>query len=323
MQWEPDGDQNSRIARAEMLRTIRAFFYQRQVLEVDTPALSASANTDAFIDSFELITQCSGKPEKRYLHTSPEYAMKRLLVAGSGDIYQICKVWRAEPSSSQHNAEFTMLEYYRLGFSLNDLMGEVSQLLHLLLPSLENQSQYVTYASLFLDILGFNPHTISSQALQEQVDKNVPEFNGTLDRQGALDLLLTHRIEPLLPDNCLTFIYDYPATQSALSTVEGALDDPNVMLAKRVEVYVGQSELGNGYQELTSASANESVLKNELATRQTMGLAPVNIDQRFLLAMQHGLPECSGIAIGLDRVLMLKTGAGAIKQVINFSWENA
>jgi len=306
-----------------MLRSIREFFYQRQVLEVETPALSASANTDPFIDSFELITVCSGKPEKRYLHTSPEYPMKRLLAAGSGDIYQICKVWRAEPSSRQHNAEFTMLEYYRLGFALSDLMDEVGNLLHLLAPNLNKASECTTYASLFLDNLGFNPHTISNEGLQGQLLERVPELSGELDRQASLDLLLTHCIEPLFPTDRLTFVHDYPATQSALSNVEASKDDPNVLLAKRFEVYAGTLELGNGYQELTLASANEAILNSELAARESMNLPPVTLDQRFLSAMQAGLPECSGIAIGIDRVLMLQTGASSLKQVINFSWENA
>ena len=175
MQWEPDGDQNSRIARAKMLRAIREFFYQRQVLEVETPALSASANTDPFIESFTLNTRQLGTPQTRYLHTSPEYPMKRLLAAGSGDIYQICKVWRSEPSSRQHNAEFSMLEYYRIGFDLPRLIQEVNSLLLSIIPHLSKQSQYTTYATLFLDNLGFNPHTIEDEALRNQVRYRVVE----------------------------------------------------------------------------------------------------------------------------------------------------
>ena len=208
MQWQPDGDQNSRLARANMLREIREFFYQRQVLEVETPALSQAANTDPYIDSFALMAN-----QTRYLHTSPEYAMKRLLASGSGDIYQICKVWRAEPSAKHHNAEFTMLEYYRVGYDLDKLMKEVNNLLTQLLPSLKKHSEFHTYASLFLDKLGFNPHTIAGDDLKASVDKYVPEFQGELDHQGSLDLLLTHCIEPNLPTDRISFIYDYPATK--------------------------------------------------------------------------------------------------------------
>lgn len=323
MQWEPDGDQSSRIARAEMLRTIREFFYQRQVLEVETPALSAAANTDPYIESFELIAHSLGDSEKRYLHTSPEYPMKRLLAAGSGDIYQICKVWRAEPSSRQHNAEFTLLEFYRNGFDLPMLMREVNDLLLSLIPQLNKQSNYVTYASLFLDNLGINPHTITNEALRLTVSKRVPEFTGDLDHQACLDLLLTHCVEPLLPDDRITFVYDYPATQSALAKTEVSRDNPGELLAKRFEVYVGRLELGNGYQELTSAPANKAVLQQELTTRKAMSLPEVAMDNRFISAVQSGLPECAGIAIGIDRLLMLATGATSLKQVINFSWENA
>ncbi|MGB1310636.1 MAG: EF-P lysine aminoacylase EpmA [Leucothrix sp.] len=323
MQWQPDGDQPSRIARANMLRAIREFFYERQVLEVETPALSASGNTDPFIESFTVNTDCSGHPEKRYLHTSPEYPMKRLLAAGSGDIYQLCKVWRAEPSSGQHNAEFTMLEYYRLGFDLPMLMDEVNQLLLLLLPNLNTASQFSTYAALFLDKLMFNPHTIANEDLQVQVNRHVPEFTGDLDRQASLDLLLTHCIEPFFPNDRLTFIYDYPATQSALAKTTASSDTPDAVVAKRFEVYAGTAELGNGYQELTSADANEAVLQSERQMREERNLPPVALDQRFLAATQAGLPECAGIAIGIDRLLMLQTGAATIQQVINFSWENA
>ena len=315
MHWQPDGDQQSRLARAEMLRAIRAFFYQRQVLEVETPALSQAANTDPYIDSFALATS-----QTRYLHTSPEYAMKRLLASGSGDIYQICKVWRAEPSAKHHNAEFTMLEFYRVDHSMQKLMSEVDELLSQLLPSLKKHSEFHTYASLFLDKLGFNPHTIAGDTLKACVGKYVPEFQGELDHQGALDLLLTHCIEPKLPKDRMSFIYDYPATQSALAKTE-QIAGYNV--AKRFEVYVGNLELGNGYQELTSYVDNAAVLSNESSVRQQMNSEAVPIDQRFLSAVQSGLPECAGIAIGLDRLLMLKTDADNIKKVLNFSWENA
>ena len=323
MYWEPSGDQHSRIARAELLRTIREFFYDKKVLEVETPALSSAANTDPFIESLKVITSQTGSKEKRYLHTSPEYAMKRLLAAGSGDIYQICKVWRAEPSSRQHNAEFTVLEYYRLGFGLPALMAEVNTLLLSLIPKITKESNFTTYASLFLDNLGFDPHTVNEDLLDSKVKKLVPGLVGDLDRQSALDLLLSHCIEPLFPKDCLTFVYDYPGSQSALAKTEVSKDNPEVILAKRFEVYAGNLELGNGYEELTSASKNETVLNSELDKRRKMNLPLEAMDQRFLAATKAGLPECSGIAIGIDRVLMLQSEVSEIKQVMNFNWENA
>ena len=319
MHWQPQANQNSRIERAKMLRTIREFFYQQKVLEVETPAISQAANTDPFIDSFEVIANS----QNRYLHTSPEYAMKRLLAAGSGDIYQICKVWRNEPSSTHHNAEFSMLEYYRVGFSLEQLMHEVDELFKQLLPDLKSGSKYQTYESLFLDNLGFNPHTIASAALQESIAEHVPSFQGELDRQASLDLLLTHCIEPSLATDRITFVYDYPASQSALAKTELLDGNDNIRIAKRFEVYVGSLELGNGYQELTDAPANEAVLETELKVRENMGIAAVKKDQRFLAAMKSGMPECAGVAIGLDRLLMLATGATNLTEVLNFSWENA
>lgn len=319
MHWQPQGDQDSRIARATLLRTIREFFYQRDVLEVETPALSQSANTDPFINSFPV----TGEQGLRYLHTSPEYPMKRLLAAGSGDIYQICKVWRDEPSSRQHNAEFTMLEYYRLGFTLPQLMQEVNALLLTLLPGLDRNSEYRTYQNLFLDNLGFNPHTISSEQLQGVVTEHVPGFDGKLDRQASLDLLLTHCIEPSFPKDRLTFVSDYPAAQSALAKTELLDQHSGVKIAKRFEVYAGSLELGNGYQELTNAQANLAVLNKELKTREAMGLTPMPKDQFFLAAMTAGMPECCGIAMGIDRLVMLATGATQLSEVLNFSWENA
>jgi len=319
MQWQPQADQNSRIARATMLRTIREFFYQRNVLEVETPALSQAANTDPFIDSFEVVISRL----KRYLHTSPEYAMKRLLAAGSGDIYQICKVWRNEPLSTHHNAEFSMLEYYRVGFDLADLMNEVEQLFREILPDLKSDSKYQTYESLFLDNLGFNPHTIASEALQRCVVERVPSFQGELDRQASLDLLLTHCIEPDFDNDRITFVYDYPASQSALAKTEAISDGSSTQIAKRFEVYIGSLELANGYQELTDASANQAVLEKELEARKALGITAVPDDRRFLAAMEAGMPECSGVAIGLDRLLMRATGASTLAEVLNFSWENA
>ena len=319
MHWQPQANQNSRIARATMLRTIREFFYLQNVLEVETPAISQAANTDPFIDSFKVITN----QQHRYLHTSPEYAMKRLLAAGSGDIYQICKVWRNEPSATHHNAEFSMLEYYRVGFGLEQLMHEVDALFKKLLPDLKSDSKYQTYESLFLDNLGFNPHTIACDALQKYIAEQVPSFQGELDQQASLDLLLTHCIEPILATDRITFVYDYPASQSALAKTEYLTGNPSVRIAKRFEVYVGSLELGNGYQELTGVDANRAVLNTELKTREAMGIDSVPQDQRFLAAIQSGMPESAGVAIGIDRLLMLATGAETLAEVLSFSWENA
>ena len=211
----PNTNHEIRLARAKMLQSIRAYFLSQNVLEVETPALSQSGNTDAFIDSIKT-------DEARYLHTSPEYPMKRLLAAGSGDIYQICKVWRASESGKKHNPEFSLLEWYRVGLSYHQLMQEVNDLLHYLLkPVLTNTAittQYFSYAQLFLEKFSINPHITSKAELVTCVEAKIPSLDSkNLDQQALLDALLTHCIEPELDPNCLTFIYDYPASQSALS----------------------------------------------------------------------------------------------------------
>ncbi len=324
MSWKPTTNHKTRQLRAKMNRDIREFFYQRDVLEVETPALSQAGNTDPFIQSFQ-----TSKQPLRYLHTSPEYPMKRLLAAGSGDIYQLCKVWREEESGRNHNPEFTLLEWYRVGFSAEKLMCEVSELLHFLLtpllPSLLQSNKIITYEQLFLEKFGLNPHIANQEALQKlqnQVNTFIPSLDTAgLDHQALLDALLTHCIEPDFDKNCLTFVYDYPASQSALAKIKER--DDNTQIALRFEVYLGQNELGNGYQEETNYQRNQSILQNENIQRQQMGLEQVFQDKNFLEAAKTGIPESAGVAIGLDRVLMLMAGVDSIQKVINFPWDVA
>jgi lysyl-tRNA synthetase class 2 len=299
-----------------MLHNIRAFFLQRKVLEVETPALSQAANTDPFIASF----QSSNNGQPRYLHTSPEYPMKRLLAAGSGDIYQICKVWRKEESGNNHNPEFTLLEWYRVGFGYQQLMQEVIELLHSLIPALK-ESEHFSYKQLFLEKLSINPHKASREELANFVLVNINNLDtDNLGRQALLDALLTHCIEPDFADDCLTFIYDYPSSQAALAQIR---EQKNYQVAERFEVYLGQLELGNGYQEETSYTQNKQVLKSENKTRLTIGLEAMPEDELFLKACEAGIPASAGIAIGLDRVLMSITGEKSIQKVINFPWDKA
>ncbi len=329
MSWKPTTSQKTRQLRAKMNSDIREFFYQRDVLEVETPALSQAGNTDPFIQSFQTSKQSLGITLDRYLHTSPEYAMKRLLAAGSGDIYQLCKVWREEESGRNHNPEFTLLEWYRIGFSAEELMHEVSELLHFLLtpllPSSLQNNKIVTYEQLFLEKFGLNPHIANQETLlklQKHINTFIPSLDTAgLDHQAMLDALLTHCIEPDFDKNCLTFIYDYPASQSALAKIKKR--DDGTQIAMRFEVYLGQNELGNGYQEETSYQRNQSILHDENLQRKQMGLAQVSQDKNFLEAAKAGIPESAGVAIGLDRLLMLMTGADSIQKVINFPWDVA
>lgn len=331
MSWKPNTTHKTRLQRAQMNHDIRAFFLQREVLEVETPSLSLSGNTDPFIESFQFTKQ----PTSRYLHTSPEYPMKRLLAAGSGDIYQICKVWREGESGKNHNPEFTLLEWYRVGFSYQQLMKEVIDLLHALLPDVEKKVHFVTYHDLFLEKFGFNPHIVSHDALVSCANENISGLScDDLNQQAILDALLTHCIEPSFATTCLTFVYDYPASQSALAqrretglkTVKsggGVLNSTPYFIAERFEVYLGQMELGNGYQEEVKFERNKQTLTAENDARKKTGLEPVTQDQNFLKACQSGIPRSAGVAIGLDRVLMCLSGVDSIQKVINFPWDKA
>jgi lysyl-tRNA synthetase class 2 len=322
MSWKPTTNQEIRQLRAKMNRDIREFFYQHDVLEVETPALSQSGNTDPFIQSFQLNSGYSS----RILHTSPEYPMKRLLATGSGDIYQICKVWREEESGRNHNPEFTLLEWYRVDFDTKQLIQEVSDLLHTLLPTLKQTDQMRSYEQLFLEKFRLNPHTSSHDEVLKCVRTFIPSLDSytssnSLDKQALLDALLTHYIEPEFNDDCLTFIYNYPVSQSALAKIRVEDDKPSV--AMRFEVYLGANEMGNGYQEETSYQRNKDILQSENAQRKVMGLAHVTQDKNFLAAAKSGIPESAGVAIGLDRVLMAIAKVDSIQKVINFPWDVA
>ena len=298
--------------RARLYQQVRVFFAERQVLEVETPALSQAGNTDPFIDSFTVNTTTG----LRYLHTSPEYPMKRLLVAGSGDIYQICKVWRRDEAGSRHNPEFTMLEWYRVGFSYQQLMQETANLLHRLIPQLNKSPRFITYRQAFLETVQLDPHAAEVSELQACAWAQGIQFTGELDKQGWCDLLLSHCVEANFPKNQLTFLYHYPASQSALARV---IEENGVLVAQRFEVYLGALELGNGYQEQTDAARNRAILTQDAHTRGD----GIPVDEYFLQALDQGMPESAGIAIGLDRVLMCRMQVDDIKQVIAFPWELA
>ena len=322
MNWRPTTNQAIRQLRAQMNHDIRAFFHQHQVLEVETPALSQAGNTDPFIQSFQLCDSATTNSASRFLHTSPEYPMKRLLAAGSGDIYQICKVWREDEVGRNHNPEFTLLEWYRVGFSMQQLMQEVSDLLHALLPSLKQNDKRFSYEQLFLEKFDLNPHIANHADIVKCINTSIPSLETyKLDRQALLDALLTHCIEPDFESDCLTFVYDYPSAQSALAKIRKRKDKSSV--AMRFEVYLGQSELGNGYQEETSYQRNKDILQSENIQRRETNLKEVTQDENFLAAAKSGIPESAGVAIGLDRILMAISGVDSIQKVINFPWDVA
>lgn len=312
MNWQPTGSIQALKARACLYQQLRAFFHARGVLEVETPALSQAGNTDPNIASFSVNT-----PQGlRYLHTSPEYPMKRLLAAGSGDIYQICKVWRQDESGRRHNPEFSMLEYYRVGFSYQQLMQEVAELLHLAIPSLQAEPQILTYRQAFLEILALDPYEASIEQLANCAQQQQIDIQGELNHQAWLDLLFTHCIEASFPSDRLSFICHYPASQAALARVR--LEEGH-WVAERFEVYLGPLELGNGYQEQTDADKLERVLVAD-AKQQAQDIP---VDQRFIAAVQAGMPFSAGIALGLDRILLCRMQAKQLPSVLSFAWEIA
>ena len=318
--WRPSASSATLVIRARLLQRIRAFFQARDVLEVETPLLSRAAATDPHIESFLVQDPLGGTP--RYLHTSPEFAMKRLLAAGSGSIYQVCKVFRRGEAGRRHNPEFSMLEWYRPGFNHLQLMAEVDDLLRELLDGyivLADTSR-LTYREAFQCYAGFDPLMVSIPELQATVRQRGIDITG-LDQQQKdpwLDLLMTHVVEPALPQDGPVFIYDYPASQAALARIRQ--ESPPV--AERFELYLGDMELANGFHELTDAAEQRQRFTVDLASREASRLACVPMDERFLAALESGLPACAGVALGIDRLVMLAAGVKSISEVIAFDDEH-
>ena len=314
IEWRPGADQAALIARAEMLTQVRHFFAQRKVLEVETPLLCQGAPTDPHLESL-LVNTNSGI---RFLQTSPEFAMKRLLAAGSGDIYQICKSFRAGESSARHNPEFTMLEWYRTGFTLAELIAEVIDLLQQVLGS--QPIFEASYQQLFEQYLGVNPHPISNDTLAELGQKVAGRELDNMTRADWLDLLMSQVVEPKLPPG-IAVITDFPACQAALSQV--AKDNQANQVAKRFEVYVNGIELANGYVELLDSDELAQRFAADRQIRRQQNLATNVGDDYLLAAMQQGLPACVGVAVGLDRLLMAITGSSDIAKLLSFPCGNA
>jgi lysyl-tRNA synthetase class 2 len=323
--------------RAVLLARARRFFADGGVLEVDTPMVVNAPVSDvnihsALVDLGAPLTgavqtapagSSSGSAEARrlfFLHTSPEYAMKRLLAAGSGDIYQICHVVRGFERGRFHNAEFTLVEWYRLGFTLDDLMNEVDALVRALLGPVASghASERITYREAFLRELRIDPFTASLRELEE-VARTSGLAEATAHRDELLDFLMGTVVGPRLGANALTFVHGYPATQAALAR----LDPQDPRAALRFELYCEGVELANGFNELASATEQRARFTHDIAERRRMGLPAFPADEFLLAALQAGLPECSGVALGFDRTLMLATGAKTIDEVLPFPTERA
>ncbi len=296
---------------------LRQFFTQKNVLEVETPVLAGAPVTDLHIQSFATEFEVDTGKRMLYLQTSPEFAMKRLLAAHSNPIYQIGKVFRQDPISKQHNPEFTMLEWYRPGFSLDQLMDEVSELLLSLLNC--DSIKRFTYRELFENYLDINPHNIESEELaalaREKIELSADEFNDT----DYLQLLMSAIIEPQLPALC--FVYNYPQEQACLSVIEES--DQKDLVGRRFEVYCQGMELANGFLELLDAEEQRQRFASDNAAREKNGLEAVPIDEKFLAALAAGMPACSGVALGVDRLLMAMHGINDIDQAMSFTTQRA
>jgi lysyl-tRNA synthetase class 2 len=305
--------------RAALLARARRFFADGGVLEVDTPMVVNAPVTDIHIHSARVDLGPAAE-HPYFLHTSPEYAMKRLLAAGCGDIYQICHVARGFERGRLHNAEFTLIEWYRLGFTLDDLMSEVDALVRVLLgPSATGRnSERISYRDAFLRELQLDPFTAGMEELRAAAVK-LGFKTEAAQRDELLDLLMGAAIGPRLGANALTFIHSYPATQAALAR----LDPRDPRAALRFELYCDGVELANGFHELASAAEQRSRFLQDNAERQRAGLPVYPPDEFLLAALTAGLPECSGVALGFDRTLMLATGARTIDDVLTFPTERA
>ena len=315
--WKPAASRQVLAMRAQLLARTRAFFEARAVLEVDTPLLVNAAVTDVHLHCAQVRLEPQGATY--YLHTSPEYAMKRLLASGSGDIYQICHVVRARERSRLHNAEFTLIEWYRLGFTLEALMQEVEALAHALLgPVLAAPAERLSYAQLFARSLGLDPFA-SPLAELAQAARGLGYTAAHATRDELLDVLMAARIGPQLGHERLAFVHGYPASQAALAR----LDPCDSRCARRFELYGSGIELANGFEELADPAEQRARFESDRAERARRGEQAPASDERLLAALAAGLPACAGVALGFDRLVMLACGARHIDQVLAFPLERA
>lgn len=315
IQWRPAASLSHLQLRARLLRHIRDYFAEQQVLEVETPILSWTGVSDPHIDSLMCQLQVPGCADGglMYLQTSPEYAMKRLLAAGSGPIYQVAKVFRDGESGRRHSPEFSLLEWYRPGFDHHALMNEVEELVSRLL-GLDVAAVRVPYVELFQRYLDIDPIEDSVAVLQTCAERHAISIRGLDDDRDAwLDLLMSHVIEPQLAGLAeMVFVYDYPASQAALARIN------KQGLGERFELYLQGVELANGYHELSNVDEQRHRFAIDNERRRTMGKPEMLPDERLLAALEHGLPDCAGVALGLDRLLMCAAGVDDLQQILAF-----
>ncbi len=314
--WLPVAGVDTAKRRAAMLASARRHFAEQGILEVDTPILSRAAVSDCGIES--VAVKLSLDPEHEYyLHTSPEFCMKRLLAAGFPDVAQICKVFRDAEAGRRHRPEFTMIEWYRLGFGLDAIMRDTASLIASVLGGAlpEARSVDVSYREAFQMHAGVDPHTAAIDALADVAgaDHDLRVSLGD-DRDAWLDLLMSTKVAPEFDGSCLTFVHHYPASQAALARL--CPDDAST--ADRFEAFYGNIELANGYVELTDASEHRRRFRSDQERRRRRGERVRPLDNALLESLDAGLPPCAGVAVGFDRLLMIASGADDIRQVMHF-----
>lgn len=307
--------------RARLYALFREFFVERGVTEVETPILSAAGNTEPNIEGFS--TTFAGPigagARERFLRTSPEYPLKRLLAEGFGDCFELGRVFRNGEAGSSHNPEFTILEWYRTGFDHRRLMLECAQLVRTALALVQRDARVVTtsYRDWFRDGLRIDPFGAEENELRAPLRDFSINADG-LTRDDWLDLLVTHRLQPALPQDAITVVYDFPASQCSLARVRHG--QPPV--AERFELYLGQRELANGYHELNDAAEQRARFQYENTLRQARGQHELPLDEN-LLAVLDRLPDCAGVALGVDRLLMHMLGTDDIREVLAFPFAEA
>lgn len=310
------------VLRAALYRLIRDFFAGRGVLEVETPMLSEAGNTEPNIESFTTAFNgpAAARPGPRWLRNSPEYPLKRLLAAGVGDCYELGRVFRNGEAGRRHNPEFTMLEWYRIGWDHLGLIEETVALVQAALAMVGRTAalRSLTYRELFVQALALDPFEAPVEDLSVPLAGFGIRGEG-LTREDWLDLLITHRIEPAFPPDQITVVRDWPASQCALARIRPGTPP----VAERFELYLGSYELANGYHELTDAAEQRARFEHDLARRRRRGQAEPPIDERLLNALGDGLPACAGVALGIERLLMQLAGTDDIRRVLAFAFAEA
>jgi elongation factor P--(R)-beta-lysine ligase len=319
--WRPTASLETLRLRARLLHETRAFFARRGLLEVETPQLSAAAATDPQLESLSATAPAGGLAG--WLHTSPEFPMKRLLAAGAGDIWQLARVFRGAESGRRHNPEFSLLEWYRLGWDAAELMDEVDAFVRALAgpDSIPGATLRFSYREAFMQFAGFDPFSASIDAMRaalEERDVPWPDALGA-DRDACLDLALATVVERRLDPARPTFIYYFPASHAALARIRPG----NPPVAERFELFLGGMELANGFHELTDAGELAGRIRADLEVRRARGLVAPPPDERLVAAHAHGLPRCAGVALGFDRLVMILAGLPHIHAALAFPWPRA